>query len=108
MANIKKILYLTLLLKIVYSEIVISDNYVDKDDAEKCFGQSRENLKNNTLVTTSTCSSVNSSFKRKNDKCCRVTISIDTLGELKKNFLKIGKEWLQIYIILMKIYQKKR
>lgn len=86
MANIKQILYLALLLKIFSSASVNQKAPFDSDDFEKCLKENSKNIQNMSSITTNTCTSLNSSFKRKKDKCCRITINYDTLEQIKKNF----------------------
>ena len=90
MANIKIILYLALLLKIISSANVNQKAPFNSDDFEKCLKINKENIQNMSSMTTKTCSSLNSSFKNKKDKCCRITLNYDTLQQLKQNF---GEDW---------------
>jgi hypothetical protein len=90
MANIKNILYLTLLLKIISSANLKEKVPFDSDDFKNCLNKNKENIQNMSSMTTKTCSSLNSSFKNKKDKCCKITINYDTLQQLKLNF---GEDW---------------
>ena len=86
MANIKQILYLALLLSIIYSATVIQKVPFDSYDFEKCLNKNKENIQNISSMSTKTCTSLNSSFKNKKDKCCKITVNYDTLQQLKQNF----------------------
>ena len=89
MVNIKNILYLILLLTIISSANADIKPPFDNDDFGKCL-EKNGNIQNLSSMTTKTCTSLNSSFKNENDKCCRITINYDTLKQLKQNF---GEDW---------------
>ena len=79
----KLILYIALLLKINLSISKEEFDFFDKDDYEKCISLNKEAI----LSTSSNkCSSINSSLKLKEDRCCKLTINIDVLQQLKNNF----------------------
>ena len=80
MVNINLILYIVLFLKINLSISKIEFDFFDAHDFEKCSDQNRN--KNDTDV----CYSINSSLKLKEDKCCTITIILDTLQELKNRY----------------------
>ena len=85
MVNIKHFFYLALLLKIISADVMPKAPF-DSGDFEKCLNKNKENMQNLSSMTTKTCSSLNSSFKNKKDKCCRITINYDSLQQLKSNF----------------------
>ena len=85
MANINHFLYLALLLKLISADVIPNVPF-DSGDFERCFNKNKENIQNLSSMTTKTCSSLNSSFRNKKDKCCLITINYDTLQQLKTNF----------------------
>ena len=89
MANIKQILYLTLLLKIFSSEslnlLEKAKSIFNSEDIDKCFKYS-EKIQNISPTTTNPCSSINSSLELKTNKCCRCTADYDPLKEMKQYF----------------------
>ena len=91
MANIKKILFLILLLKIFSSESLNEKNIFDSDDIKTCFKYS-EKIKNISPITANPCSSINSSLELKQNKCCRCTVDYDPLQEIK-NYFPENEDW---------------
>lgn len=85
MASIKQFLYLALLFNIIYAANNQNVPF-DSGDFEKCLYINKNNIQNLSTMSTKTCTSLNSSFRNKKDKCCRLTINYDTLQQLKQNF----------------------
>jgi len=84
----KLILYIALSL-IVNSSVIIGK--IDEIDMKKCQAQNEKDS-----ITTNTCTSINSSFNVKENKCCKFTITEDILERFKKtysdNWRKIGAQ----------------
>lgn len=76
LANIKLILYIVLLLKLTTCDNVNEENPLDKDFYNEC---NRQNIRDISSIKENVCVSVNTSFKSKRNKCCRLTISFDLL-----------------------------
>jgi hypothetical protein len=91
MANIEIILYIALSLIIISSEAIVFDIPIDEKDIKRC-----QDLSEEDSITTNTCTSINSSLKSKQGKCCKFTINMDTLERFKStysdNWRKIGAE----------------
>jgi len=85
MASIKQFLFLALLFSTIYAANNQNVPF-DSGDFEKCLNINKNNIQNLSTMSTKTCTSLNSSFKNKKDKCCKITINYDTLQQLKQNF----------------------
>ena len=85
MSNLKLILFIALFLKInlSISEEELKDLNLDKDDYIKCGSQNEKYM---SSASTNKCSSINSSLKLKEDRCCRFTMDIDVLQRIKETF----------------------
>jgi len=82
MAIIKQFLYLALLFSTIYAAINQNVPF-DSGDFEKYLDINKNNIQNLSNMTTKTCTSINTSFRNKKDKCCKITINYDTLQQLK-------------------------
>ena len=110
MTNIKPIVYLSLLIEIFSTESLNffekEKNLFDSEDLEICHKFSNK-IQDMSSTTKNPCSSINSSLKKKQNKCCRCTANYDPLKMMKRRFPENWKKEISKLCQLMRIYQNK-